>query len=172
MARATSEAGDAPGIEFVAEAERCPVCNGALKVYKSRSRRVITLAAGSFRAIETLKRCGEEYSHPVMGSNALARQVLPRQRYGYDLIVHVGCARYLQNKQRAEIQVELYRQRGIELSAGSLSYLCDRFLTHLEALHLARVAQLRSALGEGYPLHIDATCEHGKGGLFVCMDGR
>ena len=48
---------------------------------------------------------------------------------------------------------------------------CDRFLTHLEALHLARVPQLRSALGEGYPLHIDATCEHVKGGLLVCMDG-
>ena len=171
MARITSEAGDVPGIEFVAEAERCPVCDAALKVYKSRSRQVITLAAGPFRAIETLKQCGEDHTHPVLGSNALARQVLPRQRYGYDLIVHVGCARYLENKQRGEIQAELYRQQGIELSSGSLSYLCDRFLTHLEALHLARVPQLRSALGEGYPLHIDATCEHGKGGLFVCMDG-
>jgi hypothetical protein len=29
-----------------------------------------------------------------MGSNALARQVVARQRYGNDLIVHVGCARY------------------------------------------------------------------------------
>jgi hypothetical protein len=33
---------------------------------------------------------------------------------------------------------------------------------------LARVPQLRAALGD-YPLHIDATCEHGKGGLFVCI---
>jgi hypothetical protein len=24
---------------------------------------------------------------------------------------------------------------------------------------------------EGYPLHIDATCEHGRGGLFVCING-
>ncbi len=171
MARTISEAGDVRGIAFVAEAERCSVCDGALKVYKSRSRQVITLAAGPFRAIETLKQCGEDPTHPISGSNALARQVLPRQRYGYDLIVPVGCARYLQNKQRGEIQAELYRERGIDLSTGSLSYLCDRFLTHLEALHLARVPQLRSALGEGYPLHIDATCEHGKGGLFVCMDG-
>jgi hypothetical protein len=132
---------------------------------------VITLAAGSFRAIETLKQCGEDPTHPLMGSNALARQVVARQCYGYDLIVHVGCARYLQNKQRGEIQAELPRQWGIALSAGSLSSLCDRFLTHLEALHLARVPQLRAALGEGYPLHIDATCEHGKGGLFACMDG-
>jgi hypothetical protein len=160
-----------PGIAFVAEAERCPVCNGELKVYKSRSRQVITLAGGSFRAIETLKQCGEDPTHPLMGSNALARQVVPRQRYGYDLIVHVGCARYLHNKQRGEIRAELSQQRGIALSTGSLSALCDRFLTYLEALHLARVPQLRAALGEGYPLHIDATCEYGKGGLFVCMDG-
>ena len=124
MARATREAGDVPGIEFVAEAERCPVCDGALKVYKRRSRQVITLAGGSFRAIETLKQCGEDSTHPLMGSNALARQVVPRQRYGYDLIVHVGCARHLQNQQRGEIQVELFRQWGIELSTGSLSYLC------------------------------------------------
>jgi hypothetical protein len=132
---------------------------------------VITLAGGALRAIETLKQCSEDSTHPVLGSNALAGQVVPRQRYGYDLIVHVGCARYLHNKQRAEIQDELSRQWGITLSTGSLSCLCDRFLTYLEALHLARVPQLRSALGEGYPLHIDATCEHGKGGLFVCMDG-
>jgi len=171
VARATSEAGGVPGIEFVAEAERCPVCDGTLKVYKSRSRQVITLAGGAFRAIETLKQCSEDSTHPVLGSNALAGQVVPRQRYGYDLIVHVGCARYLHNKQRAEIQDELSRQWGITLSTGSLSCLCDRFLTYLEALHLARVPQLRSALAEGYPLHIDATCEHGKGGLFVCMDG-
>ncbi len=171
MARATSAAGDAPGIAFVAEAERCPVCDGALKVYKSRSRQVMTLAAGPFRAIETLKHCAEDPRHPVIGSKALARQVSPRQRSGYDLIVHVGRARYLENKQRGEIQAELDQQWGIELSSGSLSSLCDRFLTHLEALHVARVPQLRTAFGEAYPLPIDATCEHGKGGLFVCMDG-
>ena len=54
VARATREVGDVPGIDFVAEAERCPFCGGALKVYKSHSRRVITLAAGTFRATETL----------------------------------------------------------------------------------------------------------------------
>jgi len=30
---------------------------------------------------------------------------------------------------------------------------------------------LRAALNGGYPLHIDATSEHGKGGLFICLDG-
>ncbi len=147
------------------------MCGGALSVYKTRSRQVLTLAAGPFEATETLTRCRSDPAHPVMGSRALARVVKPRQRYGYDLIVHVGRARYLENQQREEIRAELYRQRGITLSDGSVSNLCDRFLIYLEALHLARVPQLRAALGDGYPLHIDATCEHGKGGLFVCMDG-
>ena len=30
----------------------------------------------------------------------------------------------------------------------------------------------RAVLACGYPLHIDATCEKGKGGHFLCMDGR
>ena len=135
VARATLQSdGGAPCVEFVAEAKRCPVCDGALTVYKTRSRQVITLEAGALRATETLKRCAEDPAHPVMGSSALAALVKSRQRYGYDLIVHAGCARYLQNKQREEIQAELYRQRGITLSTGSLSHLCDRFLSYLEAL--------------------------------------
>ncbi len=142
-----------------------------MKVYKTRSRQVITLEAGPFQATETLKQCRSDPTHPLMGSEALAQRVKPRQAYGYDLIVHVGCARYLENQQREEIRAALYRQRGIELSDGSVSNLCDRFLTHLEALHVARVPQLRAVLGDGYPLHIDATCEHGKGGLFVGLDG-
>ena len=59
----------------------------------------------------------------------------------------------------------------VRLSDGSISNLCDRFLVYFEALHLARLPELRRAMQDGYPLHLDATCEHGKGGLFVCMDG-
>ncbi len=163
--------GDLPRVDFVAEAARCPLCDGALKVYKSRSRQVISLKAGSFLATETLMQCAGDSNHPIMGSNMLAQLVAPRQRFGYDLVVEVGCARYLENKQRTEIRADLYQRRGIELASGSISHLCDRFLIHLEALHLARAPQLRAILASGYPLHLDATCELGKGGLFVCMDG-
>lgn len=164
--------GDLPRVHFVAEAARCPLCDGALKVYKSRSRQVVTFKAGSFLATETLMQCAGNANHPVMNSRTLGKLVAPHQRFGYDLVVEVGCARYLDNKQRTEIQEELYQQRGIELSSGSISHLCDRFLTRLESLHLARTPQLRAILATGYPLHLDATCELGKGGLFVCMDGR
>jgi hypothetical protein len=92
------------------------------------------------------------------------------QKYGYDLIVQVGLLRYLSGLQREEILNALGNEHGIELSAGSVSALCDRFLIYFEALHVARSPFLRQAIGE-YPLHLDATCERGKGGLFVCIDG-
>jgi len=125
-----------------------------------------------FEAVEVQKKCSVDSFHSVMKSEALARIVRPRQRFGYDLIVYVGLMRYLERKQREEICDELFRKRAIKLSAGTVSNLCDRFLIHLEALHLVRSPYLKAAMQKhGYPLHIDATSEHGKGGLFVCMDG-
>jgi len=125
-----------------------------------------------FAAVEVQKKCSVTASHPVMRSEALARTVRPRQRFGYDLIVYVGLARYLRRKQREEICDELFRKRAIKLSAGTVSNLCDRFLLYLEALHLVRSPYLKAVMQDhGYPLHIDATSDHGKGGLFVCMDG-
>jgi hypothetical protein len=148
------------------------LCGGPAIVARSKNRVVVTYGEGMFDAVEIQKKCSVDLSHPVMKSEVLARIVRPRQRFGYDLIVYVGIARYLRRKQREEICEELFRKRAIKLSAGSVSNLCDRFLLYLEALHLVRSPHLKLAMQEhGYPLHIDATSEHGKGGLFVCMDG-
>ena len=139
---------------------------------RSKDRVVITYGEGMFNAVETQKKCSVDSSHPIMKSDELARIVRPHQRFGYDLIVYVGLARYLRRMQREEICEELLRKRTITLSPGSVSNLCDRFLLYLEALHLVRSSHLKLAIQEhGYPLHIDATNDHGKGGLFVCMDG-
>ena len=96
LARATAgEGGALPEVEFIAEAQRCDVCDHPLAVLKSRRRRVVTLEAGTFVAKEVLKYCPGDGSHPVIGSSVLARLVKPYQRYGYDLVVYVGLARYL-----------------------------------------------------------------------------
>jgi hypothetical protein len=141
-------------------------------VARSKKRTVITYAEGEFEALEVQKKCSADPAHPVAKSEALSLVVRPRQRFGYDLIVYVGLARYLRRKQRDEIRDELFRKRGIRLSAGTISNLCDRFLLYLEVLHLVRSPYLKAAMqSQGYSLHIDATSEHGKGGLFVCIDG-
>ena len=107
---------------------------------------------------------------PTVESDELARLVPHGQRFGYDLIVYVGLARHLVGRRRGEIQDGLLR-RGIKLSTGSISKLCDRFLVYLTRLHLLRAPQLRAAISQAYSLHLDATCEKGKGGHFICMDG-
>ena len=84
--------------------------------------------------------------------------------------MRVGLARYHRHRQREEIRAALARE-GLCLSAGSVSALCDRFLAALEALHWQRAPALRAALPHGYVLHIDATCEQGRGGTFRCLDG-
>ena len=52
-----------------------------------------------------------------------------------------------------------------------MSALCERFLAALERLHWQRAPALRAALALGYALHLDATCDKGKGGTFLCLDG-
>jgi len=71
----------------------------------------------------------------------------------------------------AEIRAQLHQTHGLTPRNGSISNLCDRLLDYLEALHLARVPELRHAVEDGNPLHLDATCEYCKGSLLVCMDG-
>ncbi len=165
-----SEAGSPPRVDFEAEGDRCPSCNDPQGVYKTRTRVVMTLGQGAFEAREVLKHCGRQ-GCPVVFSRALSEIVPPGQRYGWDLIVHVGMARYMRGMQRQEIQVELRELNGIKVSQATVSNLCDRFLVALGKLHENRVPALRAAMKDGYWLHLDATCDLGKGGLFVCLDG-
>jgi hypothetical protein len=143
-----------------------------LHVQKSHTRTVVTLAHGAFQAREIIKQCAASpASHPTVRSAALPRLVQPRHRYGYDLVVHAGLARFLRAQQREEIRTELREEHDIDLASGTVSGLCDRFLLGLEALHVHRAPALRAAMTHGYPLHLDATCDRGKGGLFVTIDG-
>ena len=170
--RAATHPGRAlPRVEFGAEVDGCPACGRETSVYKSRTRTVVTLAQGQFEAREIIVRCNGDAGCPTVASESLRRLVPPRQRYGYDLIVHVGLARHLGGQQREEIRAELRDLHGINLSDGTVSNLCDRFLVRLERLHLHRAVALCAAMEGGYPLHLDATCERGRGGLFVALDG-
>ena len=162
-----------PRVDFVPETAACPGCSAGLRVQKTRTRTVVTLAHGAFQARETRQACGASpASCPPVGSATLARLVKPRHRYGYDLVVHAGLARYLHAAQREEIRTELRDAHRIDLATGTLSGLCDQFLLYLEALHVHRAPAFRAAMATtGYALHLDATCEAGKGGLFVTLDG-
>jgi hypothetical protein len=156
----------------------CPQCGGPTEVQKSWEHRVVTLEHGDFMAHETVHvckaRCRQASGELVTSrSEALVLKVSPGKVYGYDVEVYVGIERFLHHGQREEIRGELGQRYGISLSSGQVSNLAAHFLEHLEALHTSRAPELRAAMDRdgGYPLHLDATGEDGRGTMLVAFSG-
>lgn len=160
------------------ENDACPRCAGPTFFLKSIERNVVTLAHGAFVAKEVVRACSSDCREPsgqrtLQRSQLLASQVAPGAIYGYDLEVHVGRERFLHNRQREEIRQGLLENNRLSLSSGQVSLLAARFIEHLEALHWKRAPQLAEAMRKdgGYPMHIDATGEDGRGTTFVVYNG-
>jgi hypothetical protein len=132
----------------------------------------VTLSHGRFRLRQTVRVCASGCRRKKR-PGALAGLIPPRGVVGYDVMVHVGLERFLRHRQREEIRVSLEAEHGISLSSGEISVLAARFLTSLERLHHASAPALRAALAAdgGWPLHIDATGEDGRGTLLVAFAG-
>ena len=83
--------------------ETCPHCGATLKVYKSRSRSVVTLHIGAWGVQETLLHCNQCPAGTVSCSEALARLVPPRCSFGYDVLVYVGKALFQRYRTKADL---------------------------------------------------------------------
>ncbi len=137
-----------------------------------------TLTHGDFNACATVHVCAARCYHAngalvTRSAQALQASLLPRRSIGYDVMVFVGLKRYLHHRQREEIQNLLLGEHGILLSTGTISDLARVFAGYLRALHEARADKLRAALERdgGWPLHIDATGENGRGTLLIAYSG-
>ena len=154
-----------------------------MEVRKTFERRGRTLAHGRFRMREAEYICGHGCSEPAasgQGRRALVRRspettslLLPRSTIGYDVLAHVGVERFVRFRRRDEIREDLLARWGIELSTGEVSSLARKFCVYLKALHVSRAKALRKALAAdgGWPMHIDATGEDGRGTLLVIFAG-
>ncbi len=157
--------------------EPCSICGGPLHVQKTFVHTAMTLVHGTFRVRETVHVCAARCRHPsgalvTRRAMSLREHLIPGCLVGYDVMVYVGLERFLHHRQREEIREALERD-GIPLSVGEISTLGVRFLGYLEALHRARAERIRSAFAEdgGWPLHVDATGEDGRGTLLVAYAG-
>jgi hypothetical protein len=137
-----------------------------------------TITHGQFEIRETVHVCAagcryESGSLVTRRASSLAEHIMPGRVIGYDVMVFVGLQRFLHHRQREEIRTALFNEHGIPLSTGEISNLAKLFLSYLQELHDSRIKQLRSALANdgGWPLHIDATCEDGRGTLLVALAG-
>jgi hypothetical protein len=155
----------------------CAVCGVRMKVQKTVQRAGLTLAHGSFRSRETVyacpSGCKQGGKRVTARSSSLAKVLLPKSTVGYDVMVHAGLERFVHCRQRGEIRADLQTRHGITLSTGEISGLGRRFLIYLEALHWKSAPALREVLNSdgGWPLHIDATGEDGRGTMVAAFAG-
>jgi hypothetical protein len=160
-----------------APSKPCPVCgNPKWKVLKTTPRQGKTLAHGQFAARQTVHSCANDCHHPngiAVTATSLTELLLPGSVAGYDVMVFIGLKRFLEHQQREEIRTTLIGEHGIRLSTGEISNLMKLFVDYLARLHRARSESLKAVLMSdgGWPMHVDATGEHGRGTLFVVMTG-
>ena len=131
---------------------------GPLRVLKTNSRKVVTLEIGEFIARETI------WSDPATGqlypSASLRGLVAPGCNYGYDVLVQVGRALFLDAQPVRQIIAQLAAAH-VHLSASAVAELGRRFIILLALAHRQCAGQLKEAmtLQGGYILHLDATYE-------------
>jgi hypothetical protein len=147
-------------------------------VQKSVSRLGRTLEHGAFEARETVHVCANGCRWPsktlvTRRAASLSERLMPRSMVGYDVLTFVGCQRFLEHRRRDEIAMALHEQYGLDLSSGELSRLAQLFVAYLERLHDARAEAIGAALASdgGWPMHMDATGEDGRGTLLVVLAG-
>ena len=157
----------------------CPVCGDEKwPVQKAVGHHGKTIALGEFHARETVLACaggcchesGVRVTHRPL---SLTSALLPHSGVGYDVMVHVGRARYLEHRRREDICAELSTKHGLRYSAGQVSRLARLFASSLGRLHRRRAGDLKAALQSdgGWPMHVDATGENGRGTIYAVMAG-
>ncbi len=148
-----------PVFDFYPDEKICLNDNNRLKVLKTDATRTIkTIRIGSFKARETIlvcPQCGRQYR-----SKELSRIIPPACNVGYDILVYVGKALFLDHLADHTI-VEQLAAQNIHISASEIAYLGKKFIAYLTLAHRKSAPEIKAdmALRGGYILHMDATYE-------------
>ena len=149
--------------------ERCD-CGTYLKVQKTRSRLLSTLLLGDFDAQETVLQCS--CCKKIYCSEQLQSLVPSQGKFGFDIIVKVGSALFLQCRNDLEIRQALYKENNVSISLSEINHLGKKFIVYLALAHQDCQEELKQAmqLQGGYILHLDGTCEGGSPHLMSSID--
>jgi len=158
---------DTPALYFKTKSTVC-TCSEKLKVLKTRTKTVSTLAIGKCNAHETLCVCS---TCGILYYSDLVKQIPPHCRYGYDVIDYVGKAMFTRYKSEEEIKIEL-EERNISASLREISYLGKKFIIYLALVHKESQEKLKEHMQSngGYILHLDGTCEGDSPHLISSID--
>lgn len=159
-----------PTLTFRPESGTCPRCGARGEVLKTKTKPVATLAIGRFFAREFRYSCSR--CRLVFGSEELKRLVPERCNIGYDVLVYVGEAFFLDSRDNEQI-VESLREKNVNICRSEVSYLAKKFIVYLALLHKKVQRETRAflSMNGGYILHLDGTCEGESPHLISVLDG-
>jgi len=159
-----------PVVVFYPERDKCPDCGSALEVQKTWTKSVVTMDIGAFYAKETVLQC--PHDRAVFPSSELRSLVPAQGTYGFDVIVEVGMALFVQGRNELEVQKDLAVQN-VFISEREIGYLGRKFVVYLALAHRESEEALARCITKrgGYILHVDGTCEGDSPNLFCGIDG-
>jgi len=157
-------------ITFRPESCNCPQCGTRGNVQKTTTKPVATIDIGKFIAHEFkyfCPRCGL-----IFGSEELKMLVPEKCNFGYDVLVNVGEAFFLDSRNNYQIVKDL-KEKNINISKSEVSYLAKKFIVYLALLHKKVQNKTRTflSMNGGYILHLDGTCEGDSPHLISVLDG-
>lgn len=160
----------APTVHFYPENHECPTCGSRLHVQKTRTKTVVAMDIGAFRAKETVLFCPHDQTTFTSGQ---LRSLVPEGgTFGFDVIVEVGLALLVQCRNNQEVMKDL-AARNVFASEREISCLGRKFIIYLALAHRESQPRLRDLMARrgGYILHVDGTCEGDSPNLFCGLDG-
>ena len=147
-------------------------CGGKLREQWLETRSPRGILLGEPLLMHHMKQCLD--CRRVYRCERLGELIPPHGNYAFDLIVAVGRARFLEQKQNKEIQQELQDRFRLLVPCTTISHLANTFLDCLAAVHYDGAARVNALIHRdgGYALHLDGTCEAGTDTVFAAIDGR
>ena len=172
MALLQKEALVLPKYTFAWDDLNCRVCGEPLRLLATQKRKVVSATYGKFVAVERKGYCPAHPQLSVSRSSRLQGIVAPGCNVAYDVMVQIGLARFLGCRQYEEIQVDLWRQFGIDVPVRTITDQAHQFVAYLQLVHEQSLPLLRKSVRQrgGYILHVDGTCEEGSRVLLACVD--
>lgn len=157
-----------PTIRFESDMRQC-LCERELKVLKTHRRTVTTFEIGEFHVYEILKYC--DTCKQVYRSEELKRLVSDSCKFGFDVMVYIGSALFIDCHNEGEIQHTL-KDRNILISRSEIAYLAKKFIVYLALAHKESGAKLKETIQNrgGYILHVDAMCDGDSPHLMSVLD--
>ena len=124
---------------------------------------------GRVRFHETIKHC--DSCHEIYRSTEPRKLVARGCRCGFNVLVAVGMALFVESKNEKQIQAEL-KNLNIPISIRQVGYLAKKFIVYLALAHKESRSKIKDLLSlrGGYILHLDGTCEGDSPHLMSALD--